>query len=193
MNSYFPALLQACCGHMNFSPVFPYPTRLSKAVTSIIMVLVSAMNLYFLATFLQNLPHRAYLGLLALPAVAYLGLTIYLVLGACSGERETPDASSPLGSHSCLPSSRSGPVASPTEPPCWLTAPTSTSCMGFQKRGIRKGGPLDETTWLNCTVGWTWVSPCGGSKRRELDSKLHLWILETYLLELDSRWVEDYK
>lgn len=82
--------------HMNFSPVFSYPTRLSKAVTSIIMVLVSAMNLYFLATFLQNLPHRAYLGLLALPAVAYLGLTVYLVLGACSGERETPDDIPPL-------------------------------------------------------------------------------------------------
>ncbi|XP_049624023.1 natural resistance-associated macrophage protein 1 [Suncus etruscus] len=56
---------------------------LSKAVTSIIMVLVSAMNFYFLATFLQKLPHRAYLGLLALPAVAYLSLTAYLIWTCC--------------------------------------------------------------------------------------------------------------
>lgn len=48
------------------------------------------------------------------------------------------------------PSARSGPVALPTEPPFWPTAPTTTSCMGSLKR-TRKGRPLPRPTpgaWL---------------------------------------------
>lgn len=54
--------------------------RLSKAITSSIMALVCAINLYFVISYLPSLPHPAYFGLVALLAVAYLGLTTYLVL-----------------------------------------------------------------------------------------------------------------
>lgn len=54
--------------------------RLSKAITSSIMALICAINLYFLVTYLQNLPHPAYFVLVALLAAFYLGLTTYLVM-----------------------------------------------------------------------------------------------------------------
>ncbi|XP_055967596.1 natural resistance-associated macrophage protein 1 [Sorex fumeus] len=56
---------------------------LSKAVTFAIMVLICAVNLYFVATFVQSIPHPAYLGLVAVLAAAYLGLTAYLVWTCC--------------------------------------------------------------------------------------------------------------
>ncbi|XP_060049881.1 natural resistance-associated macrophage protein 1 isoform X3 [Erinaceus europaeus] len=37
----------------------------------------------------------------------------------------------------------SGPAASPTEPPCWPTTPTSTFCTGFQKRSCLGSWPDD--------------------------------------------------
>lgn len=60
------------------------------------MVLICAINVYFLGTFLQNIPHPAYLGLVAVLAVPYLGLTAYLVLGAWLGSGEE-------GNPSCTP------------------------------------------------------------------------------------------
>ncbi|XP_047400760.1 natural resistance-associated macrophage protein 1 isoform X2 [Sciurus carolinensis] len=56
---------------------------LSKAVTSCIMALVSAINLYFVVSYLPSLPHPAYFGLVALLALAYLSLTAYLVWTCC--------------------------------------------------------------------------------------------------------------
>ncbi|XP_064142750.1 natural resistance-associated macrophage protein 1 isoform X4 [Loxodonta africana] len=38
----------------------------------------------------------------------------------------------------------SGPLALPTEPPSWLTAPTNASCMGSLMRSRRREGQLDE-------------------------------------------------
>lgn len=52
---------------------------LSKAITSSIMALVCAINLYFVVSYLPGLHHPAYFGLVALLAAAYLGLTTYLV------------------------------------------------------------------------------------------------------------------
>ncbi|KAL4841110.1 hypothetical protein H8958_019678 [Nasalis larvatus] len=52
---------------------------LSKVVTSCIMALVCAINLYFVVSYLPSLPHPAYFGLAALLAAAYLGLSTYLV------------------------------------------------------------------------------------------------------------------
>ncbi|XP_047578503.1 natural resistance-associated macrophage protein 1 isoform X2 [Lutra lutra] len=53
--------------------------RLSKAITSFIMALVCAINLYFVVIYLPSLPHPAYFVLVALLAAVYLGLTAYLV------------------------------------------------------------------------------------------------------------------
>lgn len=53
---------------------------MSKVITSSIMVLVCAVNLYFVISYLPSLPHPAYFSLVALLAAAYLGLTTYLVL-----------------------------------------------------------------------------------------------------------------
>ncbi|XP_063093563.1 natural resistance-associated macrophage protein 1 isoform X3 [Cavia porcellus] len=64
--------------------------RLSKMVTSCIMALILAINLYFVVSYLPSLPHPAYFGLVAVLAAAYLGLTAYLAwtcflaLGAAS-------------------------------------------------------------------------------------------------------------
>lgn len=52
---------------------------LSKAITSSIMTLICAINLYFVVSYLPSLPHPAYFGLVALLGAAYLGLTTYLV------------------------------------------------------------------------------------------------------------------
>ncbi|XP_059559099.1 natural resistance-associated macrophage protein 1 isoform X2 [Myotis daubentonii] len=52
---------------------------LSKAITSSIMTLICAINLYFVVSYLPSLPHPAYFGLVALLGAAYLGLTAYLV------------------------------------------------------------------------------------------------------------------
>ncbi|KAB0399297.1 hypothetical protein E2I00_003115, partial [Balaenoptera physalus] len=49
----------------------------SKACTSSIMVLICAINLYFVVSYLPSLPHPAYFSLVALLAAVYLGLTIY--------------------------------------------------------------------------------------------------------------------
>lgn len=51
----------------------------SKVITSSIMVLVCAVNLYFVISYVPSLPHPAYFSLVALLAAAYLGLTTYLV------------------------------------------------------------------------------------------------------------------
>ncbi|XP_054979158.1 natural resistance-associated macrophage protein 1 [Sorex araneus] len=56
---------------------------LSKAVTFATVVLICAINCYFVAVFLQSIPHPAYLGLVAALAAAYLGLTAYLVWTCC--------------------------------------------------------------------------------------------------------------
>nr|XP_045367988.1 natural resistance-associated macrophage protein 1 isoform X2 [Camelus bactrianus] len=53
--------------------------RVSKAITSSIMVLLCAINLYFVVSYLPSLPHPAYFILVALLAAVYLGLTTYLV------------------------------------------------------------------------------------------------------------------
>ncbi|XP_068400575.1 natural resistance-associated macrophage protein 1 isoform X6 [Eschrichtius robustus] len=50
----------------------------SKACTSSIMVLICAINLYFVVSYLPSLPHPAYFSLVALLAAVYLGLTTYL-------------------------------------------------------------------------------------------------------------------
>nr|XP_058908113.1 natural resistance-associated macrophage protein 1 isoform X3 [Kogia breviceps] len=50
----------------------------SKAFTSSIMVLICAINLYFVVSYLPSLPHPAYFSLVALLAAIYLGLTTYL-------------------------------------------------------------------------------------------------------------------
>uniref|UniRef100_A0A8C6HKA3 Natural resistance-associated macrophage protein 1 n=1 Tax=Mus spicilegus TaxID=10103 RepID=A0A8C6HKA3_MUSSI len=57
--------------------------RLSKAITSCIMALVCAINLYFVISYLPSLPHPAYFGLVALFAIGYLGLTAYLAWTCC--------------------------------------------------------------------------------------------------------------
>ncbi|OWK12602.1 SLC11A1 [Cervus elaphus hippelaphus] len=49
-------------------------------ISSSIMVLVCAVNLYFVISYVPSLPHPAYFSLVALLAAAYLGLTTYLVL-----------------------------------------------------------------------------------------------------------------
>lgn len=59
--------------------------RLSKGITSCIVALVSAINLYFVVSYLRSLPHPAYFGLVALLGVGYLGLTAYLVPGVSQG------------------------------------------------------------------------------------------------------------
>lgn len=51
----------------------------SKVISSSIMVLVCAVNLYFVISYVPSLPHPAYFSLVALLAAAYLGLTTYLV------------------------------------------------------------------------------------------------------------------
>ncbi|XP_069434438.1 natural resistance-associated macrophage protein 1 isoform X6 [Ovis canadensis] len=51
----------------------------SKIITSSIMVLVCAVNLYFVISYVPSLRHPAYFSLVALLAAAYLGLTTYLV------------------------------------------------------------------------------------------------------------------
>ncbi|XP_008568964.1 PREDICTED: natural resistance-associated macrophage protein 1 [Galeopterus variegatus] len=56
---------------------------LSKVITSSIMALICTINLYFVVSYLPSLPHPAYFGLVALLAVVYLGLTIYLVWTCC--------------------------------------------------------------------------------------------------------------
>ncbi|XP_053453965.1 natural resistance-associated macrophage protein 1 isoform X3 [Nycticebus coucang] len=56
---------------------------LSKVITSSIMVLVCAINLYFVVSYLPSLPHPAYFSLVALLAAGYLGLTTYLVWTCC--------------------------------------------------------------------------------------------------------------
>nr|XP_031533878.1 natural resistance-associated macrophage protein 1 isoform X2 [Vicugna pacos] len=53
--------------------------RVSQAITSSIMVLLCAINLYFVVSYLPSLPHPAYFILVALLAAVYLGLTTYLV------------------------------------------------------------------------------------------------------------------
>lgn len=67
--------------------------RLSKAITSCIMALVCAINLYFVISYLPSLPHPAYFGLVALLAIGYVGLAAYLVLESGKGrggqKRET--------------------------------------------------------------------------------------------------------
>lgn len=73
-----PAAPQASSEH------HPFP-RLSKVITSCIMALVCAINLYFVISYLPSLPHPAYFGLVALLAIGYLGLTAYLVLGSAKG------------------------------------------------------------------------------------------------------------
>ncbi|XP_021099905.1 natural resistance-associated macrophage protein 1 isoform X8 [Heterocephalus glaber] len=57
--------------------------RLSKVVTSCIMALVCAINLYFVVSYLPSLSHPAYFGLIAVLAAAYLGLTSYLAWTCC--------------------------------------------------------------------------------------------------------------
>ncbi|XP_037066167.1 natural resistance-associated macrophage protein 1 isoform X2 [Peromyscus leucopus] len=56
---------------------------LSKVITSCIMALVCAINLYFVVSYLPSLPHPAYFGLVALLALGYLGLTAYLAWTCC--------------------------------------------------------------------------------------------------------------
>lgn len=56
---------------------------LSKVITSCIMALVCAINLYFVISYLPSLPHPAYFGLVALLAIGYLGLTAYLAWTCC--------------------------------------------------------------------------------------------------------------
>lgn len=56
---------------------------LSKVITSCIMALVCAINLYFVVSYLPSLPHPAYFGLVAVLAVGYLGLTAYLAWTCC--------------------------------------------------------------------------------------------------------------
>ncbi|XP_036277975.1 natural resistance-associated macrophage protein 1 [Pipistrellus kuhlii] len=51
---------------------------LSKAITSAIMTLICAINLYFVVSYLPGLPHPAYFGLVAPLGAAYLGLIAYL-------------------------------------------------------------------------------------------------------------------
>lgn len=76
------------------SPGHPFfSLRLSKAITSCIMALVCAINLYFVISYLPSLPHPAYFGLVALLAIGYVGLAAYLVLESGKGrggqKRET--------------------------------------------------------------------------------------------------------
>lgn len=47
------------------------------------MVLICAINLYFVVSYLPSLPHPAFFGLVALLAVGYLGLTAYLAWTCC--------------------------------------------------------------------------------------------------------------
>nr|XP_045003332.1 natural resistance-associated macrophage protein 1 [Jaculus jaculus] len=56
---------------------------LSKAVTSFIMTLVCAINLYFVVSYVPSLPHPAYFGLVAVLAAPYVGLTAYLIWTCC--------------------------------------------------------------------------------------------------------------
>ena len=63
--------------------------RLSKAITSCIMALVCAINLYFVISYLPSIPHPAYFGLVALLPIGYLGLTAYLAW-TCSMPTEQP-------------------------------------------------------------------------------------------------------
>ncbi|CAO2624970.1 Natural resistance-associated macrophage protein 1 [Lemmus lemmus] len=56
---------------------------LSKVITSCIMALICAINLYFVISYLPSLPHPAFFGLVALLAVGYLGLTAYLAWTCC--------------------------------------------------------------------------------------------------------------
>ncbi|XP_060049882.1 natural resistance-associated macrophage protein 1 isoform X4 [Erinaceus europaeus] len=56
---------------------------LSKAVTSFIMALVCAINLYFVLSYLPTIPHPAYFSLVALLAAVYLALSAYLVWACC--------------------------------------------------------------------------------------------------------------
>ncbi|XP_051010507.1 natural resistance-associated macrophage protein 1 [Acomys russatus] len=57
--------------------------RLSKAITSCIMTLICAINLYFVVSYLPSLPHPAYFGLVAVLALGYLTLTAYLAWTCC--------------------------------------------------------------------------------------------------------------
>ncbi|KAH0513485.1 Natural resistance-associated macrophage protein 1 [Microtus ochrogaster] len=56
---------------------------LSKVITSCIMAVICAINLYFVVSYLPSLPHPAFFGLVALLAVGYLGLTAYLAWTCC--------------------------------------------------------------------------------------------------------------
>ncbi|XP_044523480.1 natural resistance-associated macrophage protein 1, partial [Gracilinanus agilis] len=56
---------------------------LSKVTTSLIMGLVCAINLYFVISYLQGLPHPGYHALVAVLAVAYLALFFYLMWTCC--------------------------------------------------------------------------------------------------------------
>ncbi|GAB1285086.1 Natural resistance-associated macrophage protein 1 [Apodemus speciosus] len=56
---------------------------LSKAITFCIVALVSAINLYFVISYLRSLTHPAYFGLVALLGTGYLGLTAYLAWTCC--------------------------------------------------------------------------------------------------------------
>ncbi|KAL1771137.1 natural resistance-associated macrophage protein 1 isoform X1 [Sigmodon hispidus] len=56
---------------------------LSKVITSCIMALICAINLYFVISYLPSLPNPAYFALVALLAVGYVGLTAYLAWTCC--------------------------------------------------------------------------------------------------------------
>ncbi|NIG59834.1 natural resistance-associated macrophage protein 1 isoform X3 [Pontoporia blainvillei] len=62
----------------------------SKAFTSSMMVLICAINLYFVVSYLPSLPHPAYFSLVALLAAVYLGLTTYLKLPPTTPSPQTP-------------------------------------------------------------------------------------------------------
>ncbi|XP_035938985.1 natural resistance-associated macrophage protein 1 isoform X1 [Halichoerus grypus] len=68
--------------------------RLSKAITTSIMALVCAINLYFVVIYLPSLSHPAYFVLVAVLAVVYLGLTTYLVWTCLIAHGATPLAHS---------------------------------------------------------------------------------------------------
>ena len=78
---------------------------MSKVITSSIMVLVCAVNLYFVISYVPSLPHPAYFSLVTLLAAAYLGLTTYLVLlggrvpGGWGGKERRPQMGGVAGMH----------------------------------------------------------------------------------------------
>ncbi|KAF3824149.1 hypothetical protein GH733_008434 [Mirounga leonina] len=64
------------------------------AITTSIMALVCAINLYFVVIYLPSLSHPAYFVLVAVLAVVYLGLTTYLVWTCLIAHGATPLAHS---------------------------------------------------------------------------------------------------